>query len=117
MRISDNVETEETLPPLTCGGCGKTISRDEEPFALGAKLRPGQSRYLEAGPATMAFVTQEREVQVIVAAPNSLASGDGEDLLFPACSSSCVETIRGFLKAEVTAGNELLGPSVFPELQ
>lgn len=61
----------------------------------------------------MKLITSDREVQAIVPTPDSQASRNGEDLLFPACSSACVETIRATLESEITAGNDLFGPRRF----
>jgi len=104
--LSQGVEREKDLfrkrrdkprleDSLKCGWCGDYIDDDTELFGIGAKARPDIDITGLEGKVIDIFLTRrDRNVQALVVTKDSPAKKDGKDLLFVACSESCIEALK-----------------------
>jgi len=78
-----------------CGWCGDEIPEDTELFGISAKARDDVDISQLEGKVIDVFLTRrDRTVQALVVTKDSPAKKEGKDLLFVACSESCVEALR-----------------------
>jgi len=88
---------------LTCAWCDKKIPDDAEVFALGAKIKADyfQLAKQQAGQLVdFHLFTVDKDVPVVISAPDSDAKKEGKDLLFPTCSLKCGKALKATLRKE-----------------
>ncbi len=102
-KIVEWIQAGEALASMGCSWCNSEIPAASDVFAVGAKLKEGiQVVTGEGEPAAALFnvMVGGRSVTAIVAAADSEARSQGNDLLFIVCSKECAEDLSRALESE-----------------